>query len=392
MDFIRQRIREVYQTQRPRLDEFRDHAKRLKNGIREIEPRNADAVSFISTDGGENRLYFNPAVIEIIRVFDSRGNLCAFDALGNNTTRETLNSRGRAGHPAAIPVLQKLCAALNKEVAELSRFLKGFDTDGNSVYAAQAYREILEWAVLYDFLDKEWANDTVLIREGMLRSLSFDGWVFPLLHRKIEEKCLAHEKKSKIKVSVAGVAKKNAVLSKLSIALSLEKVFQKPYPCYVAVPEDIQKDCYNYDFSWITTAEGAEGGQADAERKGNGESAQDKSPAMYQSMGKLYLVKFGERPFDPVWPIDIAVWDRAEAAKIIGRLLRNSQNGFPIPDFPSSIQKAHDYASIGGIEASVLQDLLVDEIMRGFSNEEVEGVLRMRYLWEDLTKRRYYYG
>ena len=60
-------------------------------------------------------------------------------------------------------------------------------------------------------------------------------------------------------------------------------------------------------------------------------------------MGNLFLIKFGDRPFDPVWPVDIAEWDTTQAPRIIGQLLNDAQPGFPIPDFPMSVQKAHDH-------------------------------------------------
>ena len=38
----------------------------------------------MSADGGDNRIYFNPAVIELVRIVDSRGNQCALDAIAGN--------------------------------------------------------------------------------------------------------------------------------------------------------------------------------------------------------------------------------------------------------------------------------------------------------------------
>ena len=106
-------------------------------------------------------------------------------------------------------------------------------------------------------------------------------------------------------------------------------------------------------------------------------------------MGKLFLVKFGDQPFDPVWPVDIAEWDYEYAPRIIGQLLNDAQPGFPIPDFPQSIQKAHDFAKISGIEVSVLQDILFNGITQNLSPEEKERLFRLRYLGQNLINRRY---
>jgi len=69
--------------------------------------------------------------------------------------------------------------------------------------------------------------------------------------------------------------------------------------------------------------------------------------------------------------------------------LNDAQPGFPIPDFPQSIQRAHDFASISGIEVSILQDILFDGITQNLSTQERERVLRMKYLGQNLINRRY---
>ena len=101
------------------------------------------------------------------------------------------------------------------------------------------------------------------------------------------------------------------------------------------------------------------------------------------------MAKFGDRSFNPVWPVDIAEWNAHEAHKILGQLLFDAQIGFPIPDFPQSIQRAHNFASISGIEVEVLQDIFFEEIAKNFSPQEQEKLYRMRYFNQNLTNRRY---
>jgi len=174
---------------------------------------------------------------------------------------------------------------------------------------------------------------------------------------------------------MVGVAKQSAVLSRLSVALELEETMHKPYPCYVRVPEDIEAKCYNFDRTWLDTLETSE--------------PDEEGTYLYQSIGKLFLVKFGNRPFDPVWPVDIAEWQLSEADKIIGQLTRDAQPGFPIPDFPMCVQKAHDFAKVNGLEVDILQDILFEGITQNLSPEEKEKVLRMKYLGQNLTNIRY---
>ncbi len=103
---------------------------------------------------------------------------------------------------------------------------------------------------------------------------------------------------------MVGVAKQSAVLSRLSVALEFEGTLHKSYPCYVKVPDDIEADCYNFDRTWLDTLETSEPDENGTYR--------------YQAIGKMFLVKFGDRPFDPVWPVDIAEWQLEMQIKLLG--------------------------------------------------------------------------
>jgi len=374
---IKNRVFNAYKSEEPILKKYREYAKRLKNDVKSIKEYSVNAVSFVSSDGGDNRLYFNPAIIELVRVVDSRGNQCALDAIASNSQADELNVRIQAGNnsPLLVKPLKRLCNDLNTDVVGLSYLLSGLGQQGKSTGAIRIYRDIVEWAVLYDLMKyREWGSDTIIIREGMLRTKSFKREVFPKIDKLIREAYNTH-KREKISVSMVGVAKQSAVLSRLSVALELEETLHKPYPCYVKVHEDIEGECYNFDRTWLDTLD-------------NSEPDED-GKYLYQSMGKLFLVKFGNRPFDPVWPVDIAEWQVSEADKILGQLMHDAQYGFPIPDFPMCIQKAHDYAKINGIEVDVLQDILLEGITQGLSQSEEEKVLRMKYLGKNLTNLRY---
>ncbi len=373
-EIIRNRILAAYDIEDPIIVKFREYAKRIKNDIKQIRPYSVNAVSFVSADGGDNRLSFNPAVIELIRVVDSRGNQCALDAIAGNADASTLNDRGINGNALEVLPLIKLCGDLNTTVTGLSYLLGGLGQTGKSTGAIRVYRDIVEWAVLYELLFKDWGSDTIIIREGLLRTKSFKREVFPKIDQKIRDICLKH-KKENVNVSIVGVAKQSAVLSRLAVALELEETFHKPFPCFAKVPKDIEADCYYYDKTWLDTLETSE--------------ANEDGKYLYQSIGSLFLVKFGDRPFDPVWPVDIAIWDETEANRIIGQLLNDAQPGFPIPDFPMSVQKAHEHAKINGIEISVLQDFLFAGLTKKLSETEKEKILRLRHLGENLINRRY---
>ncbi len=372
---IKTRILEAYKNEDPVFEKFRKYAQELKGDVRPIRKFSVNAVSFVSADGGDNRLYFNPSVIELVRVVDSRGNQCALDAIAGNSEESIFNERLDENSPLLVKPLQRLCKDLDMSVLDLSYLLKGIGEPGKSTGAVRIYRDIVEWAVLYDLLKyREWGSDTIIVREGMLRTKSFKLTVFPKIDQLIRDAQKKH-KEDNVSVSIVGVAKQSAVLSRLAVALELEGSLYKPYPCYVQVPDDIAEDCYNFDHTWLDTL-----GDSEPDEEGQ---------YRYQAMGKLFLVKFGNRPYDPVWPVDIAEWQIDNADKILGQLTEDAQPGFPIPDFPMCVQKAHDFARVSGLEISVLQDILFQGVAQNLSDEDKEKVLRIKHLGKNLTNIRY---
>lgn len=374
-DEIKRRVFDAYKNEDPIIEKFRGYARRIKAEVRPIRPYSVNAVSFVSSDGGDNRLYFNPAVIELVRVVDSKGNQCALDAIAGNSKASDFNERTKNDSPLLVEPLKRLCNDLGVDVLGLSYLLKGIEEPGKSTGAVRVYRDIVEWAVLYDLMKyRVWGNDTIIVREGMLRTKSFKRDIFPKIDQLIRGAYQEHKRQNNT-VSMVGVAKQSAVLSQLSVALELEETLHKPYPCYVQVPQDIEADCYNYNRTWLDTYETSQ--------------PNEDGTYLYQSIGRLFLVKFGHRPFDPVWPVDIAEWQLNEVDKIIGQLAKDAQPGFPVPDFPMCVQKAHDFAKVNGLEVAILQDILLDGVMQKLTPTEKEKILRLKYLGQNITNIRY---
>lgn len=374
---LKEKIKSAYKADDPIIEKFRGYARRLRNSIRPIRTFSVNAVSFVSSDGGDNRLVFNPSIIELVRVVDSRGNECALDAVSSSTSIQEMRDRIDPNSSSLVRPLQKLCCDLSTDISGLSYLLGGLGQPGKSTGAMRCYRDIVEWAVLYDLITNpaiQWGGDTILVRDGLLRTKSFKRDIFPLVDQRIREGIQNHAKRN-VHLSIVGVAKQSAVLSRLAIALELEAVFHKPFPCYVQVPDDIEQDCYNFDLTWFDTYESSEPDQD--------------GKYLYQAMGKMFLVKFGDRPMDPVWPVDIAVWQVSQAEKILGQLTIDAQQGFPIPDYPMCIQKAHDHAKMAGLEVQVLQDLLFNGICENLTPEETERLLRLKHLGQSLAALRY---
>ena len=85
----------------------------------------------------------------------------------------------------------------------------------------------------------------------------------------------------------------------------------------------------------------------------------------------MFFVKFGPRPRDPIWPVDIFTPQADEAPVILGSLLADAINGFPIPYYPLSLQRAHENAALVEFDMEILQDLIFDGIRRSVGDAAV---------------------
>lgn len=377
LDALQAKVLAAYKADDPMLQQFREHARRLRESVKPLRTYSVNAVSFVSADGGDNRLTFNPAVVELIRVVDSRGNQCALDAVASTARLDELEERAKPGTPNVVTPLVLMCTDLKMKLADLSFLIRGLGNPGKSMGAIRCYRDIVEWAVLYELVANptiQWGGDTILVRDGLLRTKSFKREVFPRIDQRLREGIAAHANRN-VTLSLVGVAKQSAVLGRLAVALELEATFHKPFPCYVKVPNDVEAACYNFDRTWLDTYETSE--------------PEEDGRRLYQSLGKMFLVKFGDRPLDPVWPVDIAEWQVSNVDKILGQLTVDAQQGFPIPDYPMCIQRAHDFAKLTGLEIQILQDLLLQGMCQTLSPDEGERLLRLKYLGRSLAALRY---
>ena len=367
LEEVKRRLADAWGAERKDLERLRDVARQLKGGARKLGRQQASAVAFVAADGGDNRIRLNaapggaPAIVELVRVVDSNGRECALDAVAG-AVDDDFFSRPRTD------AVGRLCRDLGvSRVSDLSPYFKNPKLPRSE--KMRVYRDIVEWAVLYHLLaGREWGSDTLLVREGALRTRVFHPDIFREMDLKIRGACERHKEKGGVDMFFVGVAKSTVLLDRLRFALSLEGAFERDYPCLARVPTDIAKKFY--ERRWLDTLETADGRE-------------------YLSMAEMFLVKFGDHPLDPVWPVDVAAWQAERAEKILGCLAEDARPGFPIPDFPMCIQRAHDHAKIGGIELSFLNDLLFDHMTADMSDGEREKALRARHLREDPGAMRY---
>ena len=234
----------------------------------------------------------------------------------------------------------------------------------------QVYRELVEWAVLFDIVrSKDFGTDTLIVFDGLLRSKVFAQDLFGKLLKGFREAIEQHLKKRR-KIYLTGVAKHSQVYTRYRLAMALERVLTTDYPAYLEIPREIEKKAYR----WAEFARGSED-------QGEGE-------ANKYVGGKMFFVKFGSKPRDPVWPIDIFEPQASEAQTILGCMLADAINGFPVPFYPQCLQRAHENAALVDFDFDILQDYIFEGV-RDLLGDQGPALDVFRLQDADPAQRRY---
>lgn len=329
------------------LQALRDEIRPLKSATRRIQPRATTSISMVGTDGGNNQLQFDPFLIQLVRVVDSSNNEYCLEAVSPTTPVQKLDERQFAADGSARTALGEMMDFLGvSSLPKLSHMIRPTDK-GVPVSPSwvQVYRELVEWAILFAILKKDFGTDTLIVCDGLLRSKVFAQDLFQQLLKGMKERIDEQWSRSRRRVYLAGVAKHSKVLTRYRLAMALEGVLQTDYPAYVEVPRDVEEKAY----VWSEFARGddrvGEGGEVN---KFVG--------------GKMFLVKFGSQRRDPVWPVDIFVPQVEESQTILGSMLADAINGFPVPHYPRCLQKAHENAALVDFDFDILQDFIFEGV------------------------------
>jgi hypothetical protein len=344
-----------------RLDErilttLRDEIRPLKTGTRRIQSRATTSISLVGTDGGNNQLQFDPFLIQLVRVVDSSNNEYCLEAVSPTTPVHLLDGRQFDETGTARTALGEMMQFLGvRSLPSLSHMIRPSD-EGRPVSPSwvQVYRELVEWAILFALLKKDFGTDTLIVCDGLLRSKVFAGDLFPRLLQGMRERIEGQWSRNRRRVYLAGVAKHSKVLARYRLAMALEGVLCTEYPTYVEVPRDVEERAY----VWSEFARGddraAEGGEINR-----------------FVGGKMFLVKFGARRRDPVWPVDIFLPQAGDAQAILGSMLADAINGFPVPHYPRCLQKAHENAALVDFDFDVLQDFIFEGVRKSLGAHAV---------------------
>lgn len=329
------------------LEELRNDVRPLTGKMVRIHARSTTAISLVGTDGGNNKVEFDPFMLQLIRVVDSSKNQYCLEAVTPTTDRKMLSDRHfDAAGVGRTPLGRMMNYVGVKTLWELSHMIQNPAMDPQPSWV-QVYRELAEWAVLFSLLrEKDFGSDTVIILDGFLRSKVFRGENFKKLRQGLDEGVKIQKQKSR-NVYVVGLAKHSKVLQRYRLAMALEGLMRTNYACYVDVPRLLEEKTY----VWAEYARGDEQVAAGGETN------------KYVA-GKMYFVKFGERIHDPIWPVDLLSSQVGDAQKIFGYMLADAQEGFPIPFYPQCLQRAHENAALVGFDMDILQSETIAAIRK----------------------------
>src|SRR5262249_25788427 len=189
-----------------------------------------------------------------------------------------------------------------RQLNELSHMIRtGEEDQPASPSWVQAYREVVEWAVLFQIVrSKDFATDTLIVFDGFLRSKVFAGDLFRRLLQGLWKAIQEHERRSRRRVYLVGVSKQSQVLNRYRLAMALEGVLATDYSAYLEIPRELEAKAYY----WTEYARGEDW------------RAEGSELARFVG-GKMFFVKFGNARRDPIWPVDVFLPQRGEAATVI---------------------------------------------------------------------------
>ena len=243
---LKEAIADCIGTDQGILDKLREEIRPLRRSMRRIQARATTSISIVGTDGGNNQLQFDPFLIQIVRVVDSSNNEYCLEAVSPTTPIEKLNHRQFSLDGSPKTTLGEMMAFL--EVAtlpSLSHMIRPTEM-GTPVSPSwvHVYRELVEWAILFSILKKDFGTDTLIVCDGLLRSKIFAGDLFQRLLQGMRMRIEEQWERSRRRVYLVGVAKHSKVLSRYRLAMALEGVLQARYPAYVEVPREVEERAY----------------------------------------------------------------------------------------------------------------------------------------------------
>ncbi|MDD3091643.1 MAG: hypothetical protein WC164_03540 [Patescibacteria group bacterium] len=164
----KEEIKKAIDLEFSQLQGLRTRTKKLD--IQELGYRDCYSLATVATDGGENNLAFEPLNLEIIRVVDSEGIKRIQKIIPVTTDPYFFNHMFEE-----IGILKRFLTRLGIENNDVPYFLPIEKKTEQKAYfrtIIKKFRDILTWAVLLEIAWNPQQKPTLLLRDGLLRSMS----------------------------------------------------------------------------------------------------------------------------------------------------------------------------------------------------------------------------
>jgi hypothetical protein len=359
---VQEALKEALEKEKVNLDRLREKVRELQ--VVELGYRQCYAVAPVATDGGENNLSLEPMNVEIVRVVDSDGKVHFQDFLPLSADPEELGQRLFQSVPILMNLIQKLGLSDWRDLSYLY-FPTEKHPDPEAIRAIsdtrrfiKTLRDILEWAALVELAFQSNRPVFLLIRDGLLRTKFIKKQIFPRLAKVFEE---AYKTRGAM---IVGVAKRSKALNYLSLALTLEGIFDRRAPCFAEVPPELEREAYTWAHTWM------EG----------------------QCFGRLHLVKLVEGRDALILPVDVPEWLMPRRKEVFEYLAETAKSSFPVPGYPYPLVRAHENANLSGLEMEIIGDLMSRALMDWVDAGDKEKILRYITLGRGLMKGSTRYG
>ncbi|HWB25842.1 MAG TPA: hypothetical protein VG738_10195 [Chitinophagaceae bacterium] len=376
---LKNSIRDCAHSDRKLLDDLLQEVKLIKTTVKTIKPRTTTSISLVASDGGNNKLVYDPFYFQLVRVVDSNGSKLCLDIVSPTTDTDVLSKRQFNSDGSPKTKLGRLMNDLNCETLnDISTMIPKGEVvrqhpDLVSPSWVLTYRDLCEWAVLYDKICyTRFSTNTLIVRDGLLRSKLFSQDLFVQMMEKIIMSINRAYDQDKVRVFLVGLAKHSQVLSRYALVMHLEDVFPKGEPRFAKIDKEIERKSYTWkEFIRKDKEDIEEGGEKNK-----------------FSMGDMYLVRFGKMTGDPVWAVDLLFNQSNNDIEIFGYLLADAINGFPVPFYPLCLQKAHEHAQVVDFDMDILQNEVIDAI-KGLLPSNKKSIIDEQVFNSDKSQNRY---
>jgi hypothetical protein len=336
--------------QREKLNQMRKLVKELK--FVPVDPVGYySCVTYKAIDGGKMNIDFDPFEIDYVEIADSNENVLLKFVV-----------------PLGIQ-MEKTDFSTLDEMSIIKTFLGIFKaksiTDISEIWNDPTkVMELAEYACIFEKIIQESdKNKFLIMKDGLLRTKALKAEYFKDLIQILS--------KSK-NIKLVGVSKSSKLLSMISSAMHLEKIFPPDKTGYVAIPLALELMAY----TWT----------------GHGLIKERNEPLDY-ALGQLYVAKLSpksdllvttEIPYD--LKEDKPIYNSGEINEIFGHLVKDSMYSYPNLGYAQTIMRAHEKAVKLGFTASIIRDKIMDKCLDGL-DPELQNTIREYNIFKESVKK-----